>query len=204
MPNNKELKENIWAIWKISILAKKCLKYSYYMHKPETEEELNFLNNSGEFIFIRHILWRNSVIELSKLFSNPSRNNKFNLIHFLKKLKKDQYFGGFNINQIKIKEWENQILENKDTIDLILQLRDAVYAHTDNKTITNNLDTPKFEQTEKLLIIVENVVKEIYFTVFNSHAEIENRHIFKKPSRIIKILASEKRARIDRLNKFKT
>jgi hypothetical protein len=56
MPNKDEIKESIWAIWKISILAKKCLKYSIYLHKPETKDELDYLNYSRDFHFIRHIV----------------------------------------------------------------------------------------------------------------------------------------------------
>ncbi len=200
MPDKKEIKDNISAIWKISILAKKCLKYSFYLHKPDTEAELDFLNYSRDFHFIRHILWRNSVIELSKLFNSSPKRDKYNIFHFLNKLKKDQYFGGFDINQAKIESWEKRLEESNETINSLLLLRDKVYGHTDNESAKSNLDTPTFEQTEKLLLIVENVIQEIYSTVFDSHAEIESAHIFENPSRIVKILASEKKARIDGLN----
>ncbi len=202
MPDKKEIKDNIWKIWKISILARKCLKYSYYLHKPETKEELNFLNKSKDFHFIRHILWRNSVIELSKLFNSSPKRDKYNIFHFLNKLKKDQYFGGFGIDQSKIENWEKQIEESNETIKSILLLRDKVYGHTDSEKSKSNLDTPTFEQTEKLLLIIENVIQEIYSTIFDSHAAIENNHLFENPSKIIKILAAEKKGRIDELNKL--
>ena len=199
MPSETEIKDNIWAIWKISILAKKCLKYSYYLHKPDSPEELEYLNHSRDFHFIRHIMWRNSVIELSKLFSSSSKRDKFNIFHFIKKLKKDQYFGGFGIAVSKIKNWENRLEENRETITAILSLRDKVYGHTDNEKSKEELDTPTFEQTERLLQIIESVIQEIYSTVFNSHADIESSHIYESPAGIIKILAAEKKSRVDGL-----
>lgn len=197
MPSKTEIKDNIWVIWRISILAKKCLKYSYYLHKPDTQEELDYLKNSRDFHFIRHIMWRNAVIELCKLFSNSSKRDKYNIFHFIKKLKKDQYFGGFGIDHNKIKVWENKLEENRETITTILLLRDKVYGHTDNKKPKDNLDTPTFEQTEKLLQIIESIIQEIYSTVFETHAEIESSHIYENPSGILKILAAEKKSRID-------
>ncbi|WP_422860972.1 hypothetical protein ACOKFD_09390 [Flagellimonas sp. S174] len=199
MPSKTEIKENILAIWKISILSKKCLKYSYYLHKPDSPEELDYLNNSRDFEFVRHIMWRNAVIELSKLVSGSSKRDKYNIFHFIKKLKKDQYFGGFGIAEEKIKDWENRLEENRETINIVLSLRDKVYGHTDNKKSKENLDTPTFEKTEKLLQIIDNVIQEIYLTVFDSHADIESSHIYENLSGIIKILAAEKKSRRDGL-----
>jgi hypothetical protein len=199
MGKKEEIKGNIWEIWKISINAKRFLKYSLYLHKPDTEEEREYLRKSRDFQFIAHALWRNTVIELSKLFNDSKNRDKFNIFHFIKKLEKNGYFRSFKITQTKIDYWHKQIEENRETIDLITGLRDKVYAHTDGPLEKSGLDTPTFEQTEKLIDIIENVIKEIYSSVFDSHASTESLNLELSPSKIIKVLAAEKKARLSDL-----
>ena len=88
MDKKVEIKNDIWNIWQILITAKDSFQYSFYLHKPDTEEEQDYLNHSPDFIFIRHILWRMCIIELSKLFSNSKDRDRFNIFHFIKKLNK--------------------------------------------------------------------------------------------------------------------
>lgn len=201
MPKKAEIEKNIWTIWKISILANKCLIYTQYLHKPETNEEKDFLDHSHDFGFIRHVMWRNTVIELSKLFSSSPNRDKYNIFHFINKFKRDQCFGGLGIEQNKIQDWENRLRENKDIISNILLLRDKVYGHTDNENARRNLDTPTFEETQKLIEIVETIVKEIYSTVLDTDAMIRCPIIDHKPSVIIKILAAERKNRINSIRR---
>ena len=203
MPEKEEIEKNIFTIWKISILANKCLKYSQYLHKPETDDELDFLNHSREFHFIRHVLWRNTVIELSKLFSFSPKRDKYNIYHFINKFKKDQCFGGFKIEESKIQNWESRLEENKKIISAVLLLRDKVYGHTDNENSRKDLDTPTFEETLKLIEIVETIVQEIYSIVLDSDAIIRNPIVDENPSRIIKILAANRKDRINALQNFR-
>ncbi|GBF19535.1 MULTISPECIES: AbiU2 domain-containing protein [Arenibacter] len=196
MGKKEEIKDIIWEIWKISINAKRFLKYSFYLHKPDTKEEFEYLRMSRDFQFIAHALWRNAVIELSKLFNDSKNRDKFNIFHFIKKLDKNGYFRSFEISQTKIDSWYKQIEESRETIDLITGLRDKVYAHTDGLIDKNGLDTPTFEQTEKLIDIVESVIKEIYSSIFDAHAMMDSPSLELSPSKIIKILAAEKKARI--------
>jgi hypothetical protein len=133
-------------------------------------------------------LWRNTVIELSKLFNSSPKRDKYNIFHFIKKLRKDQYYGGLGVDQKKVDGWENRLEENRETINSIILLRDRVYGHTDNENAKKGLDTPTFEETQRLLEIVENVIYEIYSTVFDSHALIESPTVTENPSKIIKYL----------------
>ncbi|TDN80383.1 hypothetical protein DET49_13224 [Salegentibacter sp. 24] len=196
MSQKEEINNNIWEIWKISLNAKRFLKYSFYLHKPDTNEEFEYLKKSRDFKFIADALWRNCVIELSKLFYDSKKRDKFNIFHFIKKLEKDVHFRNFKISKTKIDFWYNQIEENRKTIDLITELRDKVYAHTDGPIERIGLDTPTFEQTEKLIDIIESVITEIYSSVFDSHAMMNSPNLELNPSKIIKILAAEKKARI--------
>lgn len=202
MSKKEEIKENILAIWKIAIVARKCYQYSYYLHKPDTSEELEYLNHSGEFQFIRHILWRNTVIELSKLFNSSPKRDKYNVFHFINKLKSNQYFGGFGISKEKINYWEDRLTKNEDLINKILLLRDKVYSHTDGEYAKRNLDTPTFAETEELLKIVEDVIREIYYSIFDAEAVVDTSFVKKGPSNIIKILSAEKKSRIENIYGF--
>jgi AbiU2 len=196
MPTKEELKENIWSIWKILILAKECHQFSFYLYQPKTSEEAAYINNSRHLQFIRHILWRNTAIELSKLFNKSQRRDKFNIFHFINKLRHDQYFGQFKINPKKISEWENKLESNKHNIDLILKLRDKVYGHTDLKEPNKELDIPTFEETKILIEIVESIIQEIFSTAFDSHATMETPIFDRNRFNMIKVLAEEKENRM--------
>jgi len=131
MTKEEEIKNEIWNIWQISLFAKECFSYSQYLHNPKTKVELEYIRGSKDFQFFRHILWRNTVIELAKLFTDKKDRDRFNIFHFLKKLKVGGQFGKMGIPETQITNWENQIATNSEAINMILTLRDKVYAHTD-------------------------------------------------------------------------
>lgn len=195
----KELEEEISNIWDILIYAKDCYQYSFYLHKPETLEETDYLNNSQDFKFIRHILWRMTIIEIAKLFSNSKTRDRYNLKHFINKLKKAGHFGDCKINIITIEKWEEQLLINETLIKDILTLRDKIYAHTDpNKEEYTKIEIT-FEKIGSLLNIVEDVIQDIYLSVFNSGVDFESPFMDNNRTNIVKILATEKMKRIEEL-----
>jgi len=192
MTKKDEIKKEIWQIWQILLLAKECHSYSFYLHKPDTKEEFEYLQHSNNFIFIRHIMWRMTVIELSKLFKESAKSDRYNIFHFISKLKTGGYFGKIGISESVISEWENQINYNSETISKILLLRDKLYSHTDSDKEKYSKNDVSFEKTEKLIKIVESIVQEIYSTVFDSHALIETISFDRKSFKMIKILAEER------------
>jgi hypothetical protein len=188
MKKIEEIKDEIWRIWEILILAKECFHYSLYLHSPKTPKELDYVNKSQDLQFIRHILWRTAIIELSKLFSVSDKRDRFNINHFIKKLKKDGYFGGLLVKPSTIDKWEKEIEQNSHTISILLKYRDKVYAHTDPNKDEHLKHEMSFEQTERLMGFVENIVKEIYLTILNS--EIDTDIIFNKDRfDLVKLLA---------------
>ena len=192
MSKKEEIKKEIWQIWQILLLAKECHSYSFYLHKPDTKQELEYLQCSNDFHFIRHIMWRMTVIELSKLFKDSVKSDRFNIFHFISKLKREGYFGTMGISESRIIEWEQQINENRETISKILILRDKLYSHTDSDKEKHSKNEVSFEKTEKLLQIIESVIQEIYYAVFDSHALIETVSFDRKNFKIIEILAEER------------
>ncbi len=102
-----------------------------------------------------------NVIELSKLFSNSSKRDRYNLNHFISKLKKSGHFGDMGIAQSSIDKWELALYNNQNHIDNILTLRDKIYAHTDPKKDDYKAIDLSFQDVEALIKIVEGIIKEI-------------------------------------------
>src|SRR6478672_11347689 len=130
MSKKGELSEELSRITEIFFNAKENFNYCFYLHKPDTKAESEYLDVDRDLKFIRHSLWRLTIIELAKLFSKKE-NDRFNLRRFLSKLPPNGYYGGLKISQEKIAEWETLMLNQEKTIDHVLILRDKIYAHTD-------------------------------------------------------------------------
>lgn len=195
--NKDEIKQEIWGIWEILILARECFAYSNYFYNPDTKEESEYLSFSQDFDFIRHVLWRMTIIELSKLFSSSSKRDRFNLSHFISKLKKSGQFSKAGIKDLTIDNWETELSNNKRTISDILTLRDKMYAHSDFKKDDYNTVQITFQEVEKLINIIENLIKEIHLTVLGADTEMATIIFDKQNFNIIKILADEKRKAIE-------
>lgn len=191
-----EIKQEIWGIWEILILARECFEYSNYLYNPDTKEESEYLSFSQDFDFIRHILWRMTIIEISKLFA---KRDSFNLKHFIAKLKKAGHFSKAGINEATINKWETELFNNETTVTNILTLRNKIYAHSDLKKDDYNTIQITFQEIAKLILIAENVIKEIYLTVFKADTEMTTIVFDKNNFDIIKILADEKRKSIEAL-----
>ena len=167
MSKKEELKENMLSIWKILNNCKESFLFCKYLYVPETQNEKEYIENSRYFKYIRHILWRNSVIELSKLFSTSRNRDKYNISHFIKKLKPQGHFKVFKIDLNKIYDWESIFATNNLVIENLLILRDKVYAHTDVISANESLNGLTIQEMEILINLVEDIIREIYRGTFN-------------------------------------
>ena len=172
MTKKEEIKENILSIWKILNNCKESFQFCKYLHVPETQNEKEYIENSRYFKYIRHILWRNSVIELSKLFSTSKNRDKYNITHFIKKLKPQGHFKIFKIDIYKIYDWESTFATNNVIIEDLLILRDKVYAHTDVLNANESLNGLTFQEMEILIELVEDLIREIYRSVFDGDVDL--------------------------------
>jgi hypothetical protein len=199
MDRKSELENEISNIWEIFINANECFHYSFYLHKPDTQDEFDYLNKSNDLQYIRHVMWRMAIIELSKLFSGSKTRDRYNIQHLIGKLKKDGNFGNIGISDETLNKWETEIEKNKEIINSILILRDKIYAHTDSdKTKYLNTDL-SFKQIEFLLKIVEVIIRDIHSSVFDAYADVETVVFDRKRFNIVKVLAEEEKNRIQRL-----
>ena len=198
-PKEKEFREEIWRIWEILIVAKECFQYSYYLHFPDTKEEAEYLSYSQDFGFISHILWRMTIIELSKLFSSSSKRDRFNLQHFISKLKISGYFSNIGISEVTLDKWDKDFIAKAVSINNLLTLRDKIYAHTDSKKEDYTKVDLTFKDVQSLINLVEDIVQEIYLVVFDAGTDMSTPIFDRINFNIIRILAEEKRKKIEEI-----
>jgi hypothetical protein len=195
----EELKTRITKIWHIMQAAKESFYYSYYLHKPDSEEENSYVNTSTHFKFIRIALWKLTVIELAKLFNRVDSQDKFNLNKLLLNLKSGGHFRTLNFDQKKIVAWEESLKSNEVTIQEIIKLRDKVYSHTDPNSDSYKNSHITFEQTELLIKLCEEIIVSIYAEVFDTYASMDFVYFNKSFKNVTKILSKEKKDRIDKM-----
>lgn len=172
MKKTEELEKKIWSITEIFLDAKECFNYSkYFYQQPRESEEYKLANSDTHIQFIRFSLWRQTIIGLSKLFSDK-KTDKFKIRDLISSLKSDGYFGDLSLPPKLIIEWEEQIDSHTILISDILTLRDKIYAHTDpNKNDYQNIMVT-FNSIESLIKILSNVIINIHSIVFDSDFDL--------------------------------
>jgi hypothetical protein len=190
MTRKQQLNNEISKIWDIYLIGKESFDYARYLYNPRTILEKQYLAKQRDLDFIRFILFRNSLIELSKLFHDRD-TDKCNVHKFLKKFKRDQIYGDLFQDEVKISEWEDSIIKNGELIKKITTLRDKVYSHSDpNFSANSNFDL-EFEDIERLFEIVKDIITTICEKTFDSFADLENIFFDKDRFNLIEILSKE-------------
>lgn len=193
---NEQLKEDIWSIWKILLDCQENLAFSKYFYKPDTPEEQDYINSSHELKYIRYSLWKLAVIEIHKILSH-SKNDEFSLWNLMKNLNSDKYLN-HKISEEVLLSWKNRLSAGENTLEKIKFLRNKVYAHTDSRILAKETDIT-FEEFEKVMAIIESVIRDVHNFAFES-AIINETVVFQKDRfDMVKILAKE---RNDRMNDF--
>ncbi len=186
-----ELKEKLNKIAHLFMITKESYLYAEYFHNPETKEEKEILNDLVyyyHFRFINHILFKNTVIELAKLFSSRS-TDKFRIGKLIENFKRDGQFGDFGINESSLKIWESYLTKYKGSIDFILKLRDELYAHTDEKEFDYNSIDLSFIKLKELIDLGEKIIKQLYSELFQIGFYFESQKFERTRFPILKVLA---------------
>ncbi|WP_162055193.1 AbiU2 domain-containing protein [Pontibacter pamirensis] len=166
-----ELKSDISSIWKIFHLAKQSYQYSYYLHKPDSEEETTEINRNHFLNFTRHTILRVLIIELCKLYNKDSNNQKFSVPKLLKKLKRYGHYSKLKFDQAKLVQWDLKLQSYESTINNINVLRDKLYAHTDRQKPDLEQYGFEFEELKVLLELTEDIIFQINSDLFDSHTD---------------------------------
>ena len=161
MTKSQELNKELTQVWLILVAAKESFNYCYYMHKPKTDSELQYINESKDFKYIRHLLWRVTIIELAKIFRESKETDRFNIFHLFNKLKPSGHFKSLQFSDKKLTEYEKSLRED-NLITQIINLRDKIYAHTDSKTDNLETDLITFSSLENLIYKTERIINEIF------------------------------------------
>ncbi|WP_304234717.1 hypothetical protein [Jiulongibacter sediminis] len=200
-----ELRVTLSRIWMINHNAKESFELCKYLYHPETREELNYINNDIGIQYLRHLSWRNTVVELCKLFSNRN-TDKYNLSHFLNQLNLNQYFGDLGIDENQLILWKARIKSLSNPISKILNLRDKVYSHTDNIN-PSSLETPSLKDVESLIVFVEDILQKLYSLTQNTYLDTETLIVNSKGFSMVKNLVELQNRQsseiIDMINNYK-
>jgi AbiU2 len=192
MKNKKEaLRTQLDKFLHLFMLAKESFLYTEYFHNPETPEERELLNDTVYFLhfrFINHILFRNTVIELAKIYSNKGAD-KLRLSKFIANLKRDGQYGDLGVTKDSIEEIESCLIEFKSEIDNIITLRDELYAHTDTKEFEYDSLGIELNRLDSLLKRTELFIGQVYSVIYQSDIIFESPKFDRKRFPILKVLA---------------
>lgn len=186
-----ELKVQLNKFAHLFMIAKESYLYAEYFHNPETKDEIELLQNDiyyYHFRFINHILFKNLVIELAKIFSRK-KNDKFRIGKFLNGFKKDGQFGDLDIGIELIQVWESELESNNKVIETIIKFRDELYSHTDDKEIDYDVFDINFIKIKELLDFAEKIICNIFSILFQTHFISNSPKFERERFPILKILA---------------
>jgi len=203
MTKTEEARAEAFRITRIYTVARENFNFCFYLHKPNTDEELKYVTINRHLRFIRISLWRLTVIELVKLFSEK-KSDKHALLFFLSKLKKSGYYSALNFDESIINVWVDTINSQTPIIKKIVTLRDKVFAHSDPEEDSFKDIEVTFSQMSELFKIAETILKKIYLDLFGASLDLRTPISDHEEFKFLKILAKEHRERIEKLRSFKS
>lgn len=161
----QELRAELEEILEILFFAQENYKAFKYLRIREDDDDKAYVKKMNAYFGFAAIThWRTVIIELSKLFASR-KNEHYNLHRFVGKLKTGGEYFGAEISEVKIREWEDIFVIQKDVIADLITLRDKAIAHKDKdgKTLKSELTLGKIW---RLIETVQKLIREIYLTVF--------------------------------------
>lgn len=122
-----------------------------------------------------------SIIQLAKLFTD-SKNERQNFHNFIRKIESSKHpvsddqnrnkITNQNQKEILVTELKNMLYENKSDIDILINLRNNVYAHgkkikqdgkESDKTNIQELSWPKIEKLSEMALDFYNKINSAFF-----------------------------------------
>lgn len=195
MSRKEQFAKDLEKITKIFFGAKENFNYCYYLHKPKTKTEAEYLDVDRDLKFIRHSLWRLAIIEIAQLFSSRE-SDKFNLNKLLSKLATGGHYSDLPIDQNKILEWQTLIINKAPLINNVLALRDKIYAHTDPDQERYMEIEIYFKEIEELFEIVASVITQLHSSVLKKTLFLRGPVFDRNRFDLVRILAEEHNKRI--------
>src|SRR5437868_5599495 len=130
--DKKELEARLSTLRDILLNATINFRIVEFLTAPESDEDRRFVKNRNYFFYFSQVIhWRDTVIELHKLFSKNGRTNKFNIWDFIKSLEPGGQYEELQISQNTIDHWKDKLTEEFDALNNFELQRNKAYAHTD-------------------------------------------------------------------------
>jgi hypothetical protein len=177
--------------------SKELLISCIYFDNPNDNDAKNILHKWIFFRAVNYSFELALIIELCKLFQKNNSTQKYNINKFVNILtnnhKSLKYKDKIAIEIIK--KWSDRLNcdETNNIIDYVVTLRDEIYAHTDNvdKYFQDKINI-NFSKIEYLLFIIEDILIDIYFYVYESDLVLDKNSIIDFESIIKTVLEKNK------------
>jgi hypothetical protein len=178
MKKIEELKLKTSDTIMILLDTKEVFNYCKYLYEPPKYEESELANSLSYIRLIRFALYKQTVIELSKLISS-SNNDNFRISKYINALKSDGYYGDLHFPKQRILKYEADLASVEKIKDDIILLRNDFYAHTKRIfTYANSMNYSDFYLfipppiIEKLITILTNIFVDVYSCLFGSDLDL--------------------------------
>lgn len=201
MSKISELKEKLSGISEIFIRTKENFRFCYHLHISDNSDERDYLKIDRHIYFIRHSLWRMTVIELCKIFSRSPSDN-YDLEKIIKALKPDGHFRSIRFDNDLLARWEDEIQSNKELIDKLNGLRNKIYAHSDpDRELYKNIDV-YFNDIRNLLLLGETILKGIASKINMPTLIFDSPYFESQEFEIVKVLTQHHKDQISAIQKY--
>lgn len=156
----QDLESKISTITEIYLCAVENYRFCYYLHYSDSVDERKYLNIDRHLIFIRHSLWRLTVIDICKLYSLRN-SDKFDIRKLINSLKSEGQYRKLSIPTSLIQNWEDSINARIIVIENLNKIRDKIYAHTDpNKFAFSKIEI-LFSEVKDLLDLAKSFINDL-------------------------------------------
>ena len=210
MDKKEELRQEILRINYIVLKAKEAVEIVAYLLEPETDHYRTYQKKMNMFFHYSIAnYWQIAVMELVKLFyfkpgkkDETDNREKFNIRHFIKKIRRDGYFGGFAIADSTLDEWLEELDSHDEVIKNLMEQRDKLYAHEDrnNQDVANKTS---FAEARNLLAIAIKLIKAINTATYQQGVSFD---LINSPVHnlkfVIETLADKEHAKIEAFRPF--
>jgi hypothetical protein len=205
MNKKEELSQEILRINHIVLKAQEAVEIVAYLLESETDQYRAYQKRMNMFFYYSIAnYWQIAVMELVKLFyfklgkkEDTNNREQFNIRHFIKKVRRDGYFGEFSIADNLLNDWLKELDQNDEVIKNLMAQRDKLYAHEDrnNQEVVNKAS---LTEVRGLLAIAIKLIKEINLATYEQGISFD---LINSPAHnlkfLVETLADKERAKME-------
>ncbi|MDM1529013.1 hypothetical protein [Myroides odoratimimus] len=194
------IENKIKGIYDIILMTKEFQKFSKHFHTFASKEESYLLlksPHSKALQFLGHSLYRNTIIEIAKLFSN-NKGDRYSIKNLLNTLNNNHKQLSLDIT-VLIPPLEF-INNNQELLGNIKLLRDKIYAHSDKPNTSLEELEVSLNDIDYLIDFCERTLNSIYISISNNDFSFLSPITGSKDLNLLSLLVE---GESQRLNKIK-